>query len=916
MSGGQAASAARPPKEPVNPRSTFAVLTGPVSLALHLIVVLVALIAAKETVFPDFLSELSPDADQSLGLLWQVHAGFLAIAFAGLTIASQVYSHSPVAFGVARRSIFAYVHVPQILSAGLVGNLAIGLGATWLASDFASFVLFAVAAITIGLVVSGYVRLHSLYTRPAEVDRLIEQSLRSEVLALDAHRQGRIEAARIANAAALRVGLVDNFSLASFEKFPIRYVEIERIVQAIDGRLLGLAISALQRRAAVPSASFETSDKMPIGLVSGAPQVILRTEPFATLRYGDALFEIGIPNGVTMTDADREDTSRQFHEAVSFFPQTFVDPEAAIIWELTAVQDVAAESLRAGAFGRAERALNLISQATEAGWARPPAPSKGWPDSLRGRDWLVRPFMNIERAAGGQDLVNTVLLDSAMSRCLSAIRHNQPDRFAAEIGSFLRIWELTLDQPLPSSTQERIMISLQNVAEYGVPNDYPIEQYKDVCTWLFVRLVKAAADARRHKLALRTARYFLGLYKFGEDKGTARLTAQRGRIALGAWLLLQRSRDEIIDPELLTLILGGLTGSEVQTARGSLEERPNAVADWHHWESAESLPLEVRVLEIESYADAAAAIALTAGDNMVHAPKTQSEASDIQRILAQLDQVDDLLWAELKLNASHGNLRAQLVAAEEGWRATENQRLAEAELSGTRIAKFIFGFSKAMDTPSRLAKYFKDNGTFDVPPELPPRVLGFKLRAPKHYFVEEVFNNTYAQPESLGSTLAASMLRGEEEGIVQVISESAPAPTAIKVAALVEQLAALDDPSKYLLITSFGGMSDSWWEFISKADSTGVRLVEVGLGEELSESIFLVHHDAIVVQSEPEASDRLEPAGGSGIAIGVYNDQVPNENTGKYQGAAEEPNVIVEVGEKFAVWLLDASLIKVFTFAI
>jgi hypothetical protein len=115
----------------------------------------------------------SSDAATALGLMWQVHASFVSIGFAGLTIAFQILSDPPLAVGSARRSVVDHVRFYPMLLLGAGSSLLIGGAAILVATTFT--VRFCLGGILLPSLIAigwAYRRLAKLYGSPGHIEAM------------------------------------------------------------------------------------------------------------------------------------------------------------------------------------------------------------------------------------------------------------------------------------------------------------------------------------------------------------------------------------------------------------------------------------------------------------------------------------------------------------------------------------------------------------------------------------------------------------------------------------------------------------------------------------------------------------------------------------------------------------------------
>lgn len=178
-------------------RATSAIERAPTTIAL-LVQAVIFGVSILFTVFPvSVLPELAPtNVDGLLATAWQVHASFVAIAFAGLVMLFQSNSSEVLVSAEMLRSIlFKDTRLRLTLAYSMAGILQLGAASIWFPSDAT---LFAQVVGTIGLsmllIARAYLRTNNLLSNPGvaydktrqELKKRIRESIersRAEVLA-------------------------------------------------------------------------------------------------------------------------------------------------------------------------------------------------------------------------------------------------------------------------------------------------------------------------------------------------------------------------------------------------------------------------------------------------------------------------------------------------------------------------------------------------------------------------------------------------------------------------------------------------------------------------------------------------------------------------------------------------------------
>ncbi|OHU75759.1 hypothetical protein BKG84_26955 [Mycobacteroides chelonae] len=291
--------------------------------------------------------------------------------------------------------------------------------------------------------------------------------------------------------------------------------------------------------------------------------------------------------------------------------------------------------------------------------------------------------------------------------------------------------------------------------------------------------------------------------------------------------------------------------------------------------------------------------ALAASYGSLPPASDQQTASEYQRLLRVLDERGvDLSLGESELKK---NLKDEIVK----WKVAEDERLATESVSDTRIDSLRTGLHEALDNGQRLAD--KVPCVDDIPEhvDVSRPILGMNLRIPKHYLVEKIFNQTYADPAELGRTIARSFTDGEERKIVETLHSLEATSLEPSVRAIREQIDALgDQAAHYVLLTPYRGLMDVDGWYSAEFSGALARVVHIETSALDGEAILFDRRTALISCRRPEEKDGLVPVGNTSIALGVFYD-APD---------ADGPQVRIETGEYFVVWPGDAP--RVFRFGV
>ncbi len=303
------------------------------------------------------------------------------------------------------------------------------------------------------------------------------------------------------------------------------------------------------------------------------------------------------------------------------------------------------------------------------------------------------------------------------------------------------------------------------------------------------------------------------------------------------------------------------------------------------------------MLELSHYIDRAELAALAASRGPLPPANDQETASTYQRFARLLDETGRVL------NIRESRLKQKLNEEASKWEAAENGRLAQEPLSQDKINTMQAALRETLNSEQRLAAEIP---TVDEVPDIADEsqpILGMNFRVPRHYLVEKVFNQTYANPEELGRIIARGFAEGEEQKIIGLLRSQQDELLAPKVHVIRQQIDALgDEASHYVLVTPYGGLLDidEWYSSEFREALSRVTHVESAALE--SEVILFDRRDALVSCRQPEEKDGLAPVEDTSIALGVFED---------VQGE-KEPQVRIETGEFFVVWGSDTPRVRRF----
>lgn len=827
---------------------------------------------------------ITPGSD---GVLWQVQTTLLAVGFAGLAIAAQLFAETPLAVGASRGRVLEHVRAGWFVGVGLFGNAVLGVEAMWLPSDLGALSVAACWFVSsVGLLLVSYFALIRLFGNPSQLDEVVRSSL---VSAFNA----RIDAAarKYADANAQLEGLFDSeLSIAELgsgaSTLSVAVPRVGLVIRSIRPQVVRSAIALLG-----PAITFFED-----GVEEGAskdvylpPQITLGVEPGDRTRAGDTAFRVHTSRAL---DADLETSVvRLLQSSVEFESPVSVTPDEQTNREIDTIKDAVGTSLRSGAFSTAQRALDLLGEVVRHVWvaldAGANAPRRS---SFIRRDWLYRSIGDVERDVTLSSRACGLFISEAMSRAIEASRTGPPEYLDECLRSFIRLWQDILrggNREFEGAV-ERIVISVQNLAEFSGASG----ERQDVrarATWAFVELVKLALDARRPDAAQLAATELSKLFRYGIDAKEPRANVRAGQLVLSGWIAYLADKKDERDPKddhLVKLLTPSGTYQEILAARSVADSAVTPFTRWDMWEVQASPSGTAQMLQLSGYIDRAELRALSQTYGAMP-PATDDTVSRYRRLVQLLGEGDP------QLTPGEDNLKSALQAALDDWTAGENARLADEPLSETRTDDLRRGLRETLHSGARLAAEIRHFDEIPASADASTPILGMNFRVPRHYLVEKIFKSVYADPKQLGSSFARGYIEGEEGKIVGELRSLSGVTKPGTVAAIREQIQSLrSEAEHYVLVTPYSGMLD-FEEWYAKESQEAIERVTHFESAALDHEAFLFdRRDTLRSHRRPETKEGLVVIEGTSIALGVFED-IKGE---------DEPLVRIETGEYFVVW--------------
>lgn len=856
----------------------------PLGLMMTLSVILLACAHFVEE--PTWFKENLPIADGGAATLWQVQTTFLSVGFAGLAIAAQLFAEAPLAIGASRGRVLEFIHAGLFAGFGLAANAVIAVATLWLPSSTGVVgVALVWFAPTIVLLVISAVKLMQLFSRPSQLDEVVRRSL-VETLA------GRLEDAsrHYAEQQNLLDGLTSADSsieslraLAATLRVPVP--QVDSVVKAIHPEQVRRALNSLGPRA-TPASHPESQTATALD----PPQIALGVEPGDRTRIGQTAFRVSTPE--ELDEATRDRVVRLLQSSIEFEAPGTVTPYEETDRDIATLKDAIGANLRSGAFAAADRALELLGHVICGVWmTAPEALNSSRRTSITRRNWLFRSFAEVEQDALLSPRAAGLFVSAAMNRALEAPSVGSREYVDECLRSFVRIWKDVLQYGGPEFNHlpDRIVTCVQNLAAYSYPTSDHSGEHSVRATWAMVELIKLAIDAKRPQAAVLAATELSGLFRYSDPTGACRAQVRAGQLVLSAWQdYLADKGDEraaFADPRLRAVTTPHGTRAEVLAARRLADGAATPFTRWDWWEMELSPSSEAKVLELSHYVDRAQLAALATSYGPIPPACDEETASEYKRLLGIFEEETELSRRELKL-------KEELVEQIDLWEAAEDERLAAEPLSEERIEALQAALVETLATGDRLASVIPVMRDIPESANQAEPILGMNFRVPRHYLVDKVFHQTYADPKELGRLIARGFIDGEEHKLIDNLRELQMKVLEPSSQAISDQVISLGEETEhYVLLTPYGGFPDSGWYSRAFQDVLA-RVAHVQTGLLDGEAILFDRRTTLLTARTPETKEGLTPVDETTIALGVFEDVA----------GVDEPTVRIEAGEYFVVW--------------
>ena len=836
----------------------------------------------------------SRSVDASLaGVVWQVHAAFASIGFAGLAIAFQVLGEPPLSAGSARQAVVTDMRFGSLLVSGIAASLVLGIVALWLASP-GTIVISSVLVLTLSVLIVGaaYARLAILFTSTQWVERLTLTELKGRVrkAATTAVRQEQsdLSAQRLIDD---QRGLVSG-SLPSATGLDVRRVRnphYRAVVASLNVRPMVFAADHLAW------AAQEASTEGKLWAYNYPQRISVRARPHRQYRPGDILFEMHAWPGID--DATWETLTRQLLSGLSFTDDQSDDAVIVFTEDMSALQDSVLAAVQGHQIARVARGYlyyhETIHEARVA--------TGGTHLGLKDPRWFERQIAELDVAAAeSTDRMAFVAIADAERMAFDAVKTEDLTWLRLALDRLQRIWGLLLTTERTGAVhaRENLLVSMQNLAEFAIPYSFSGAEESAFASrqlvWSFASIAKNAIDVGDLATAVRVVGYMGGLYDTGprptaEQRGVEVAT---GQAAVLAWVLFSRDNNRHNPP--LAVPLDAFPRRHyppdmILVLRAYETYRDEA--PWHHWETEGALPFRTYTLEFERYFRQA--VLLLTADRKLHLRAASISLDDrylVQATRSATKAAQGHWPADRPDTSPINDVSSQLAQILERMEQRQNDQLSSAPLSVGLVAEFHKSIIDTVGSAPRLAAFLQVSPVTGQPDE--QGLLGRILQGlPKDYFVE---NDVIASPEDLGHTIGAAVLRGQDLGVLTVLLEGRePSELAIDglLATIKQTTETFDDPvvvyNGQLEVEEALGVN---FKGDGRVTLAGYEAFALYVGDNAFPGDFIVLDRRTVPEFDflPEENDSLIPLPEVGLAVGIRED-----------GPSEEghPTVTIEYGQ-------------------
>lgn len=874
-------------------------------------------------------------AAASMETVWQVHATFASVGFAGLAIAFQVLGDPPLSAGSARQSVVAYLSFRRLLASGVLSNVVIGASAIWFANRATVAVAFVgVLVPSVALVAAAYGRLAHLFTTSMLIEKLTLAELERRMLAASTAAAAQEEAVtQVIEEIDAELGLVSG-ALPTEVNLPVRQVLSPYPAAFVASLRIGT-----MRRAA--DWIFDRASR------SGGPaayesskRVSVRVRPHRQCRPGDVLFEMHAWPG--LSSADWAVVDRYLLSSVLFVSASEYDSRTVFEEEMAALQDSVLAAVRDQQLARLERGFKYHHHVIDAA-RRGNDPSAG----LRDPRWFDMQMWEIdEAAAAASDRFALVVISDAQRMAMTAVNTGDVPWLQVALIRIQHAWS-TMLQTKPTGAKnalESLLISLQNLGEFAVPLARTSPETTGAATRAvvdaFASLAKEAFDANEASATDRVLGYMSGLWDLNRDEASARFGVRvaTAQAAVLAWMLMSHQRTSTagtVDEVPLNAFRRRYRAPDLlEVARSYQDARDES--PWRFWESRDALPLRAQVLKFDEFYWRALLLLGAKGCLAVQAHRVTAEDRYVLRAMIDaeagvLDVWDANQATREPLDVFLSQLRA-LVADLDQQRRQED---AAQDISTKKMDSFLEALAATVTGGARLADFLQHDRKLDgdqaggterpaTAPPSPPGVPADRSEAvetedrfrvvgrifngiPRTFFIE---SEVLAFSDTLGQQIGATILREQDVHVLgtllndEIVVEVASEVLREEVA---KRASSFEDP-----VIVYNGQPNV--EELLHLNFDAEDRVTVGGfpayalyigGSELLDGLLLIDRSTTpTFVFAPEPKPGMRPVPGTDVSVDVRAaDPVPAaEGTGQTgatqgQGDHDEPMMSIETGQ-------------------
>jgi hypothetical protein len=841
-----------------------------------------------------FLPFWSP-TDGALGIIWQVHASFISIGFAGLAIAFQLLVDPPLAAGPARRAVINRIRFTQVVLFSIGADVIAGLAATWLESDLNVAVVFLLILLPSTAAI-GY-----LYANTARIfsnPRQIEQWTFDDLIA-----SAKKIAVELADIRARNMELYDKLDglpgfLTSPKDFSGEFScdvfpKEAGVVKSVDWSLL----NEVSRLAEGSNNQFEGT---PLSGISPTPEGARIRVDFIARMGVELSPSAPIAHIMSLTSLDKW-TLKAFREVIdgclTVRPQKDSYGGQHLQREMEDLQDNLILAIRDGKYSTAKRGYEYyrgIASATRQQIQNETA-SDEQITNYGEWQWLDRQAWEVNDAAvTAGPRFSIMAIGAALMRCSDSAGDGDLSAFRSSLASYEQIWHASLEKDGGEGVVGNLLISLQNLTEYVVPSKQSspgslVNATLD--TW--IHLCKGALDADKAQIFRQTIDFHRSLFRFSDTPETLN-EVRLGQLILFGWYLFSRQSKGTPKSIDLDVLLNSQYSGSIWGALGlSIERESNG--RWSWWEHDWSQPAEMKFHQLSTYVDKAALILLSRygfGENIAATSDSYSVAFRL------LQQIEDLAenW-----NTSYGDkdrlneVRMTLEGLVKSWNENQSELLWSQPITQERIDRFIVAFDEELGKVESVSYLFQSNSGHIIP-EGKTSILGGRFLVNKEYFVESG-PHVYANPDMLAQQFARSMASGEDKMVVDHLAnfglvEDVEFDAAID--RITDWINSTTDPVVFIMgshmIASQLGYFNQ--EDSSSSPENNVILKMVYSGEDQFNVMLADRSSAPRIRRWPEEKDGMQPVGSHYVSAGIS--VVPRDDD-KYK----LPVALLEIGSSY-----------------